>query len=476
MLKHRLPVAALISLFLGGCYVNRAILDPYGAAPSSPSEFWKPPKRALASPSDVAQTIPNTETPLSLAEVIDIALRNNTETRMTWAEARTSAAAYAQTQSSQLPQITGDFAYSRYRTSTTFNNIVETYWQSEWGPELNVSYIVFDFGQRRATSEAARQALYFADWTHNRMIQTVLDTVTNNYYNYLYQKQLYVSLEADVANAKTTFDEASLGLETGVKNISDVLQAKTQLLQRQTELVAQQQKIVDSYAVLLSNMGVPASTSIKLEEIPQDIPHTLIQEDTNEMIQRALEKRADLLAAEANLRAAEENVTAAKRQFFPTLEYNFDFGRTYFSEGGNDDYNLLSAFVLNIPIFYGFSLQNSVRQAKAQKEQAEAQLRQAQLQVIEDVTTAHSSVKVAFETLGYAQGFLKSAQEQFKVALAQYKEGTADILTVISAQTALANARSEVARSFQQWFSSLANLAYAAGTLSPDQSKNKEGS
>ena len=456
--------AIVTSLFLSGCYINHAILDPYGAAPLSKDKFWTAPERAKKT-TGYTQEIPDDQSPLTLGEIIDIALKNNTQTWQTWAEARTAAASYAQTQSPALPQFDGQFLVNRMRYSVTFNNNIETFLQSQWGPGLNISYLIFDFGQQKATSEAARQALYFADWTHNRMIQTVIDTVTNDYYNYLYQKQLLIAYKADVESALLVLDEANLGFQTGVRDVSDVLQARTQLLHYQTLYVNQEQFVNTSYATLLTDMGIAASTTLKFTDLPEDLPCEMAEENIDQILDYAMEKRADLLAAESNYRAADQTVVATVRALFPKLNYNFDFGRTYFSGGVNDDYYFNSLFNLSFPIFHGFNLQNAIRKARAQREQAEAQLRQAQLQVIEDVTTAHFDVKVAFEALGFAQKFLDAAEEQFKVAIAQYRQGTNDILNVSNAESAVADARAQKAKAIQQWFTSIANLAYASGSL-----------
>jgi len=64
---------------------------------------------------------------------------------------------------------------------------VAPYFLSTFTPALTLTYTVFDFGQTRSTSESARQALFMADWTHNQEIQTVIQTVMDNYYDYIYQ-------------------------------------------------------------------------------------------------------------------------------------------------------------------------------------------------------------------------------------------------------------------------------------------------
>ena len=59
------------------------------------------------------------------------------------------------------------------------------------------------------------------------------------------------------------------------------------------------------------------------------------------------------------------------------------------------------------------------------------------------------------------------------MALKRYRFGLGTILDVVSAQDSLATARSRVAQSVQQWYSSLANLTYAVGyfTFNPEESQ-----
>ena len=79
-------------LTCGGCYVNNAVIDPWSYAPRSSSNTWKPPKKVKPMDlSDEPPDMPGQEDPYSLGELIDIALRNNQQTKITWAQARSAA-------------------------------------------------------------------------------------------------------------------------------------------------------------------------------------------------------------------------------------------------------------------------------------------------------------------------------------------------------------------------------------------------
>jgi outer membrane protein TolC len=441
--------------------------------------------------SDEPPELPEQEEPYSLGELIDIALRNNVQTKITWAQARSAAATYGQSQSQFFPAFSGDFFYQRARqpsfnsnlgaapvgtvttpgnpnSSSQLNKItVQDFYYSIWGPQLSISYLIYDFGTLRATSEASRQALYNADWTHNDAILTLLQTIMTDFYSYLYQKQL---LKADLANVETaqlTLDAAQTGFDTGVRDVSDVLQATTQLLQNQTTWVGQQQNVENSYATMLNDMGLPANMKLKTQEMPTTLPENDIVPPLDTLIEVAMQNRPDLLASEANLRSKAQSLSAAKRQWLPQLNYSFDLGKDYYNNGLHDKYNFTSTFTVSMPLFQGFFYRNAIKIAQANKKAAEEQLKQTELQMIKEVTTYHFNVRVAFDTLKYATAFLEAAKEQYVVALSQYKQGTNTILNVVSAQSSLADARAQQANAFQLWYTSLANLAYSTGILSP---------
>ncbi len=477
------PTTFFVLGICSGCFTNRAVYDPLSYAPGSPSNPWSPPKAALVKtlPEPVLE-IPEQDSPFSLGELIDMALINNPQTKLTWAQARSAAAQYGQSQYLFFPQFSGSYTFQRARqpafvstaspqilnNSNTVNSVsVQDIYYSIYGPQLAISYLIFDFGTKLATSEAARQALYYADWTHNDAILTLLQTVINDFYNFVYQKEQLKANVENVETAQLTLTAAEARLNTGVTDVSDYLQAKTQYLQAQTNWAAQQQNVETTYATLLSDMGIPANQRLQIQEFIPTLPENDYLPPLDSLIAVAKDNRPDLLAAEANLRSQEQNLKAANRQFLPQFNYNFDLGKTYFNKGLHDKYNFTSTFSVSMPLFAGFYYRNAIKMARANKMQAEEQLRETELNMIREITTYHYNVHIAYETLHFAIDYRSAATEQYTVALKNYKEGTNTILDVVSAQNSLENARANVVRAYQQWYTSLANLAYSTGLLSP---------
>jgi outer membrane protein TolC len=64
-----------------------------------------------------------------------------------------------------------------------------------------------------------------------------------------------------------------------------------------------------------------------------------------------------------------------------------------------------------------------------------------------------------------ADDLLASAQESYNVEVDKYKQGVGSILDLLTAQAALASARSQQAAARWTWYSDLAQLSHDVGIL-----------
>lgn len=463
----------LVSLLLlcSSCDIKGAN-DPYSYAPHAPQSVWNPPPKAQRRlpTQDLEREVEDyhefsKESPLTLAEIIDISLAKNPETKQSWALARVSAAEYGQSLQDFFILAEGDASYMRTRFAQFTGPQRMIIYETEYGGQLELTYRILDFGQTRMTSEAALQSLFNADWSHNSQIQQTIQTLMIDYYNYLYQKQLLFSTEQDVINAKTSLDATEEKFKQGLADVSDIVQAKTSYLEQKLNVVNQKQVLHNAYTQLVNDMGLPADGVYYFENYPEEIvPFEL--ERLDRLIVKANENRPDLLAAEALVKSNEATFKAARLQKFPVVTGEFDIGRTYYN-GITDNYDFTAQVNLTFPIFQGFYIENTIKVARANLEDARASLDQVKLAIIQEVSNFRSDVSYAQESIEYAKAYLESAEEDYKVSLKKYKVGTGTIVDLINAQTAVANARSQLAQTQNNWYSSIANLAFATGILFP---------
>ena len=182
-------------------------------------------------PSDLAQRVRQ----LTLAEVVDLGLRNNPQTRLSWANARAAAAAYGSERGAYFPTIDGDVTGTRLKTVASQGRSAVT--QSVLSPSLSISYLLFDFGGRSGDVGAAKNALVAANYTHNATMQNVVLQIQTAYFQYIANRALLQAQQTTVREARANLAAAQERQRVGVATIADVLQARTAA--SQAELAAQ---------------------------------------------------------------------------------------------------------------------------------------------------------------------------------------------------------------------------------------------
>lgn len=458
----------LVGFLLTGCSTQSSLTNPYSLAPNTPYSSWSKTKGSTLISSQFCDTyLPSkdSEEKLSLAELIDIGLRNNPRTKKTWAEARSASATYGQSLSDYLPEL--EFKASYLRERSVFFDITDfiPFYQTIVNPEFKLTYTLLDFGKRKNSSESARQMLYVADAMHNREIQVVVQSVTTSYFNYLFEKQSLIAKEADLRNAEASLDAANQRFKLGLGALGDVTQARTEYLQNKINLINQKQSVEDTYATLAENLGLPANHIFQVEDLPEHTDTVQILEGLDDLIAKAQEQRQDFLAAQAEMRAKIANLKKAKADYYPTITGSFDIGNYFYNGGAAQDYYFSAMVSLNLPIFKGFFYKNAVNKARADVRTAEARVIQKELAIVKDVTVSHYIVKTSAEVLDTTVEYLEEARKRYDIAFQNYKSGTGTILDVISAQSSLADARSKLADGKRDWYSSLSDLAFSTGTL-----------
>src|SRR3982751_6771105 len=114
-------------LFVSACEMGPPRVSGVAAAPPAPNVPWKVPPGAIkpeplitpataeAVPPDLAQRIQQ----LSLADVVDLALRYNPATGGSWAQARAAADLLGPARGEYYPTIEGDITVTRSKLPTT---------------------------------------------------------------------------------------------------------------------------------------------------------------------------------------------------------------------------------------------------------------------------------------------------------------------------------------------------------------------
>jgi outer membrane protein len=471
--RAALALAVAVTAGAAGCSLlpKKSVQDAVAAAPHEP---WTPPPAgrmpaaAPAAPPQIPEEYTKPGTTLALSQLVDVALRNNPATREAWFAARAAAAEVGSKRSLYFPYVEAAGILERQKTSAVGGQF--TFLQTTYGPAIATTWLLFNFGGREAEVQEATRILYAADWIHNAAIQDVVLSVAQAYYQYLNAKAQVAARQANLEEARSNLSAAQERQRAGVATIADVLLAKTSASQAELALQIVSGQVQVVRGALATAVGVPATVPVDVGELPEDLPLDTVQKSVDELIAKAVEERPDLAAQRFRVLAAESRIRAAAIDGLPALSLDATGNRTFYHRPGEPDpfsTNWAGAITLRIPIFRGFDTAYQVQKAREEAEAARASADRTEDEVILDVWSSYYAVQTAAQSVRTTRDLLASARQSEEVAEGRYRAGVGSILDLLTAQTALADARSQEAQARSLWFLAMAQLAHATGMLEP---------
>lgn len=483
---------ASIAIFFGACTnVNKSV------APS-PSKYWKAPNEAKPSESSFVRpaqiktnevitedkVLPASDKllagqPLNLADLVDIALENNTTTRLYWFQAKVYAAQKGKVESRYYPYVSVSASVARTKTRQVGYTplAVGTYWATGYGPSLQMNWLLFDFGKRASQSQAALESLRAANFDYNQSIQDVLLNTYVAYFD-LYQAQGNVKTAlANIEDAKNAYDSAKARLENAVGNKQDELRAKANLLNAEYALQLANASVESARAKLAAVVGIEVSENLKIaEEI--EIPESKeAQSKIEELMASALKERQNVLAAYSKLAAAKQNTKSALRNFLPEISAQ---GAMTWTDYTNDDIygapsnNYTLGAVLTWDIFTGFARKYDLISAKAQERAALQQLKETEIQIISSVWANFYTYKSSLAQLESARAAVEASNEAYKATETAYNNGVGTLTDLLNSLSTLSQARQQQTSAESSLAISIARLAHATGRLNAGVEADKE--
>jgi outer membrane protein len=401
---------------------------------------------------------------LSIADVVDLALGNSPQTRTTWAEARAAAAVYGSTRGHLLPSVELDGAGGPAKAISS-NPAIFPATRSTFTTSLNLSYVLLDFGQRGGAMASAHEALFAADLTHNATVQGVVLQAEGAYFSYQASRGLLDAADATVKTAEANLAAADRRHEVGLATIADVLQGRTALSQARLNEQSAGGNVQAARAQLALALGLAANAHFEAAPDTGMAPVLQLTENIDSLIERTVRDRPDVAAARALARQSQAQVRQARSLMLPSITLGASEGnvRANIAPLAGNTYAL--TFGVSVPIFNGFSHEYDIVAAKENAAAAASRAEQTRLTAVSEVFTSYYALKTATQRVATSAELLTSAVQSEDVARGRYAEGVGNILDLLTAQSALADARAQSVLSRWTWYASLAQLSHDAGVL-----------
>jgi outer membrane protein len=443
--------------------------------------------QALVPVSAGAPLVPNTSCqpalenrPLALEDVIVQAICANPRARKAWANARAQAAELGISKSAYLPTLNATAGVERDTLSTAYN--VDGYGQVNVPQNsnskyalLNLSWVLFDFGQRGAALKQARELLAAANAEQDEALQAVFFNAADSYYRLRDAQAALDAARQTEAIAQESLIETKAKHDAGAGTLSDQLQAQTTFRRAQLERVNTEGDERIAAGTLAAAMGLDANVPVQIVSTDPTPPVAEFEDGVGQLIERAKTRQPRLMAARARYDAALANVDAVRAEGRPTISLVGDLTQNnpsfqqqpqgFGASSITGSHGSTIGIQITIPLFQGFASGYKVAQAQAQADAKEADLQDAELQGALDVWKSYQGVQTDTENLENSQALLADAQRSLDIARGRYKAGVGAFTELLNAQTALADAQKQRVLAFSRWHTSRLRLAASLGDL-----------
>ena len=469
MPRVKISLARLLAgptLLAAACVHNAPSIEGSAPVPAGPSTRWTPTesvKQAAAADARRVAPTPTDVRQLTLPEVVDLALRNNPATRISWSQARAAADVYGSAEGKYYPSLAMGIAGTRTRTIATPGRPAGE--RTQYGPSLSLAFTVLDFGGRSGSVNVARQTAIASDLSHNATVENTILQVEGAAFTYLSTRALRDAQKSAVELATAALDAASERHRVGLATIADVLQAQTARSDAELQLETLEGSLQVTRGGLAVAMGLAANTPFEVPDVPATDSVYFVTQSVDTLIEMAVRNRPELASVRAQAAAAASQIRVARSGYLPVLAL---------SAIGANNASTVSTFAgrtytlnlgISVPVFNGFSDHYDVAAASEQYRAAQERSELTKQQVIQRVFTAYYTLRTSTERVRTARDLLASATQSETVARERYREGVGSIVDLLVAQSALANARAQDANARWQWRAALAQLAHDVGVL-----------
>jgi outer membrane protein TolC len=307
---------------------------------------------------------------------------------------------------------------------------------------------------------AARHNFNAAQLSAQDARDLVVLVVGNAYLLALADETRVSSVEAQVATAKVSLDQAIANHQAGTAPLLDELRARVDFQSLEQQLIVARNALEKDKLALARAIGLPLAQSFILAD---KSPYAAFDQiDVEQAIRQAQANRKDLAAMAEQAKAAVEQRKAATAGRLPTLTFNGDYGDIGVNPSTSHGTGNASG-TLSVPLFREFALRGEAQQAQAQLDTAEAQLSDKDAQVDADVRDALLDIASAQKQVAVAQSSVALANEALSEAQQRYANGVSDNLAVSQAQQSVAQANDQYVTSLYRHNVAKLSLARALG-------------
>lgn len=460
-------------------------------APVSAESPWQPPEmagfaRVLKVKAD--QEV-DAEREYELADLIDLAERTNPKTKTAWEQAKQAASAVGLARSEYFPLLalraSSDYAREPFPLPLTATKAgFEDVRAQEARPVADLEWVLLDFGRRSSAVNAAKNRLLAANLGFNALHQEVVFKVQHAFYELSKVRGRIEVAQFSLKAALKVQEAAEERFRLGLATAPDVSLARQQAAQAAFELEDVSAKERDAQVILAESIGITPTVPLRVIDFSRLSIPTNLEGSVEQIIDRTLEQRPDLLAQVALLRQKEADIRHARAAYYPTLAFKGEAGgafeRSQLGVAGNSlpwastqQATWGVGLELSWSLFDGGARRRKLETAKSEREAAQHTLEDLRDKAISQVWLYYTDTKLAIRRLDVAVALVEASDKSYRQTFEAYQNGLSSLVDVLTSRRELSQARYTQLDTRATLLESTAALAYSSGDLGSQLLKRK---
>ncbi len=405
---------------------------------------------------------------LKIDEIVEIALKNSPDIDIKRLDFKGAKQRTKISKGYYLPRVDLGLDGGEAYTKTSFDSFNSDILVGS----LGASQLLYDFGKTSSLIESSTQEELALESQMQQSISDKIFLVKQIYYEILKSKNIIIVQEKNVELQKQQLNRAKKYLESGIKTIIDVSDAKVNLEQSVLDLQNAKYQLEMKRAKLEEYIGVVPnggdyqvySPELNMRDLNYKLPeitHTL-----HSLEEYAYRHRYVVESSKHYLKGAKSNIGVSKGDYYPTLSLN----GSYTAQSVDDKLALSTpksqgAVTLNVRwnLFSGYQTDASVEEAKIGVLKASSSLSSIKLVVKREVLEAFIYLRQAKDNVKLTHSISKSSLQKFEQAQKRYENELSDYIELQDAQQGYIKSLSNLVNSYYEYFIALAQLDHAVG-------------
>jgi outer membrane protein len=339
---------------------------------------------------------------------------------------------------------------------------------------VSTSLVLFNGGANRAQLAQARLGEQAGGQEVERTRQSVVFTVVSNYLQLTSSQEQLRVREQTLASEEALLQQVTALVQGGRRPIAEQYQQQAAVASSRLALVQARNAVELAKVDLIQTLQLDPRGQYDFQPPPagtaQAPAGTLEQ-----LLDRALQGRADLAARQSELSATEQGIRVAKASRLPTVTVSAGYNTTLNS---SNDLSVLDQFAqrqggsvqvgVQLPLFDRGSSSAETQRAQIAQDNARIALQNQQQQVAVEVRRAWLDWQAAGEQVAAADAQLTAAQQSLDATRQRYQAGVGTLLELTQAQSTLAQAQSQQVSARYNLVFQRTLVDYYVGSLNPD--------